>query len=111
MITTSEMYWLTRLDGIQGFFIAMTILIAIYSTLAILIGGGEGIRKLFWSGIVCGVISILFSVGAILTPTTKQMCAIKIIPLVLNDPNVQEIPEQLLNLKDAWIEELKPKKD
>ena len=99
MITTSEMYWLTRLDGIQGFFIAMTILIAIYSTLAILIG------------IVCGVISILFSVGAILTPTTKQMCAIKIIPLVLNDPNVQEIPEQLLNLKDAWIEELKPKKD
>ena len=45
----------------------------------------------------------------IFIPTTKEMCAIKIIPRVVNNEKVQELPEKFVELANEWVEELKPK--
>jgi len=43
-------------------------------------------------------------------PTTKQACAIYVIPRIVNNKEVQELPEKVVDLANEWLEELKPKK-
>lgn len=58
-------------------------------------------------GIVFTCLSFLWS----LIPSTKQMAAIIIIPKIVNNQKVQEIPDKLLSLAEAWMEELKPSQE
>lgn len=44
-------------------------------------------------------------------PTTKEMCVIKAIPMLVNNDEVQEIPEKVLELATEWLDELKPNKE
>ena len=42
-------------------------------------------------------------------PTTKEMCAIKLVPMIANDEQVQELPNKVVDLANEWLDELKPK--
>lgn len=52
------------------------------------------------------IICIMFFI-----PTTKEYCAIKVIPAIANNQQVQELPNKVIELANEWMEELKPKKD
>lgn len=113
MITEADIYWVTRLDYLQAFMgIAMFLLG---------IGGIIGFVHLFtdkglspkeaWRKVrIPLLLSAFLVVALVLTPTTKEMCAIKLIPKVVNSEGVQEIPEKLVGLSNEWLEELRPKK-
>lgn len=123
MITESEIYWITRLDNIRvasgaliaafSVFIFILAIIKIWSHVdyateeEIRIKARKSIRP-SWVIFILGFILCLFSLLAV--PTTKEMCAIKIIPMVANQEDIKEIPSDIAGLAREWIEELKPVK-
>lgn len=125
MITESEIYWITRLDGIEMFFeicaIFMTTVYVVLLAFTIFHWVFKNdkdfdendkarykiLKKL---SLFCFLPFIVFLSGAFLIPNTKEMCAIKIIPMVANQEDMKEIPADLAGLAREWIEELKPSK-
>ena len=53
---------------------------------------------------------VLAIIGVILTPTTKELCTVLLIPAIANNENVQGISEEFYNLAKEWMQELKPTK-
>jgi hypothetical protein len=49
--------------------------------------------------------------SGVFIPTTKQMAVIMVAPKVINNEQVQKLPNQVLELANEWLEELKPKGD
>ena len=111
-ITETEMYWLTRLDYFHGMGTIIGVALLIIGTLWIICGvleWGEGGSKWgFFTGIIPVITSLLILVGACFIPTTKEMCAIKAIPMIVNNKQVQELPNKVVELASEWIDELKP---
>jgi len=116
IITGSEIYWITRLDGINfvfgvGLFLSsMVAVVALIAGIIAKANDDEDTAKIA-ERILCYLVPIvLFSmIGLVFTPTTKQMCAIKVIPMVANNEKVQELPEKVVDLADEWLEELRSK--
>lgn len=56
---------------------------------------------------------IILFIGVLL-PTTKQMAAIIVVPKICNTvqktESLKQIPNQIIELSTAWLEELKPEK-
>ena len=99
-----EMYWLTRLDAINTLFIIG----AVISLLSILPMGAmlsEQILESPWWTLLPISFLALFSVAATFTPSTKSMCAILVVPQIVNNEKVQELPENVLNLANEWLKE------
>lgn len=46
----------------------------------------------------------------VITPTTKEMAAIIVIPAIANNQEVQDLGAEIPKLAREWLEELKPKK-
>lgn len=117
-ITESEMYWLTRMSHLHsgvfwaGFFIAIAAAVSTMLSLCIYadVSEKDGI-KLFIPSIICLILSILVAVSSAFIPTTKEMCAIKAIPVIVNNEQVQELPNKVIELANEWIDELKPSKE
>lgn len=115
MITENSIYWITRLDYFCNFCWAMGILLVIFATFGVIVGfinwfeeeDKRGL-KLFLPALF---LSLLIVFGSLFIPTTKEMCAIKIIPKITNSEKVQELPNKVVDLAEEWIEELKPKKE
>ena len=114
MITESDIYWLTRLDSLKLFMGIATFLFGL--------GGIIGFVHLFadkglspkeaWRKVrIPLLLSAFLAVALVLNHSTKEMCAIKIVPMVVNDEGVQEIPQRLVGLANEWIAELRPKKE
>jgi len=51
------------------------------------------------------------SLVGILTPTTKEMAAIIVVPKIANSETAAELGEGVKTLAVEWLEELRPKKD
>ena len=54
------------------------------------------------------LLSIVFSITtflAIIVPTTKQAAVIYCLPKIVNNEQVQEIPDKLLELSNTWLDE------
>ena len=116
-ITESMVYWITRLDGIRAYCIALAVvsaLIAVLPPVIYVIGCVSGDEKKVWSKlkrphtILITLVFLVFSATPVFVPTTKEMCAIKIIPVVAQNEDIQEIPPKIAELANEWIEELKP---
>ena len=108
-MTTMQLYWIVKLTDIQLFFCILgscTITAGIISVIAIALGE-ERLSKLFSWVTITGI--VLAFIGTLI-PSTKQMAAILILPSVINNEQIQEMPAKLLELGNEWIEELKPKK-
>ncbi len=113
----TTIYWITRLDGING---ALGVLGAV---LAITGGIGVVLRLASWMdsdefgvaprgftalvvAVACG--ALVVNTARILTPTTKEMAAILVLPAIANSEDAQEIGAGLVDLAKEWLVELKP---
>lgn len=131
MITESTIYWITRLDPIREAMLYPAVLLSILGSIgAVLITIAcishqsdqekkpPDIRdKWRWKDtlILCLIyliplLGFTLAFGRVFIPTTKEMCAIKIIPAIAQNEEVQEMPDKLVGLANDWIDELRPKK-
>lgn len=120
-ITGSEIYWITRLSELKAFvgilsgvslfcgLFGLVILIMVYRECH---NEDEQYWKKWIKVVIAGtILAICTLFGSLFIPTTKEYCAIKVIPMVVNNDRVQEIPSKVMDLADAWIEELKSNKE
>lgn len=111
------MYWITRLDYIQGFFIGMSIVVGLAAIIMLCVGlinvglsedtserGFIVFKKLLPPVILC-------ILAACMVPDTKEFAAIKVIPAIANNEDVQGLGQEIVNLGREWLVELRPQKD
>lgn len=125
MITTTQMYWLTRLDGFKCVLEApacvITAIAAIWAIAGIahLLAAWEwhdegdirdAFRKLKIVGALSFVTFLLFTFSAFI-PSTREMAAIIIVPKIANSEKVQQVGNKLYDLAVEWMGALKPNKD
>lgn len=117
MITGWQLYLLTRLGDLKDLLVTPLLMIPILTAIITTI---VAIHHRVWDEgyklpIKYPVLSWIFLFGWlgiwVVIPSTKEMAAILILPKVLNNEKVQELPNNLLTLANEWIEELKPKKE
>ena len=108
-ITESTIYWITRLDSVRWIPALIALPILIKGCFVWLSG------EYPWSNLLRSTAYwfafMLFAISVMFIPTTKEMCAILIIPQVAKNEDMKEIPSEITNLAREWIEELKPKND
>lgn len=114
-ITMWQMYWITRLDDIGT---ALAVIIAL-----------SGITAIFTLINACGFSdaevwnpekavyfyrTVMFFMAILmfetLIPDSKSMAAILIVPKIVNNEQVQQMPSKIMDLATEWLEALKPKK-
>lgn len=125
----SEIYWLTRLDSIQGFFItalaigaAVTVICwVIKMVCSALADDGTKVEEnktyvrnakanLRWSipAFVLGLLGVCF------VPTSKDALLIwgvgGSIDYLKENPTAKQLPDKVINILDEWIDELAPDK-
>ena len=117
IITETEMYWLTRLDYFNGLALCVGVLFAVASIILFVASVVITFDDKEWTlrqAVCVWVLNVLLFmplVGSMFIPTTKEMCAIKLVPMIVNDEQVQELPNKVVDLANEWIDELKPKKE
>lgn len=119
MITPTQIYWLTRLDSFNHLTavliavgIVATAMHTIYGTLNSMEGDADQKilgRKILRRAVRWMVATILLSVTLCLTPTTKEMAAIIVIPRIANSETVQQLGKGIVDLAHQWLVELAPK--
>lgn len=114
-ITPSTIYWLTRLDYICGFFIAATIILPLVLLFLLFIAfvakmecEDDSFQKCSQFTRKCSVALLIAIAGAILTPNTKEVAAMIVIPKIANSETVQGLGKGIVELAHEWIRELKP---
>lgn len=110
-----DIYWLTRLDAIQITLVVLAIVSSIVGLVTALIITMEEIwdgygRKLFiWCSVIFGISILILTI----IPSSKEMAAIYLIPKIVNDEKVAQVPDkalQILNGKlDEWLDEMRGK--
>lgn len=110
MITSWDIYWVTRLDAVCGFIEVVLILVGILFLVSPLIfmafDDGSLDIKYFWRGLKICVVTVLFFLFAgIFIPSTKEVAAIYLIPKIANNEQVQKIPDNAAKLLNAKLEE------
>lgn len=126
VVTASDIYWLTRLDGVGGLLTTVAVLCIIASVVCLvcaLIHGDmritfpsmyrsvpdarsgyfRAVRWLLPLAFVCGFASVL-------TPSTKEAVAIVVIPRIANNEDVHGLGSDVVGLAREWLDELRPKK-
>lgn len=119
MITASEIYWILKLDDIQGLLILLTVLVGAYClAMVVLLGLARGIayddkkeektmkfcaKQLF---ITVPVFAVLLLIGTLI-PSTKQMAAIKVIPAIANSEIVGEMSNYAKELYRMGVNAIK----
>lgn len=111
MITTEMVYWIITLDKIVVVLSigAGLLAFALIAYSAAQFEDAEDFHPV-WFPFFC-VVELMLILGAVFTPTTKQMAAIYIIPKLANNERIQDIGnktlgngEKLLELTQKYIE-------
>lgn len=123
MITEWTIYWLTRLDGIHdaSYFLAFALLgFGLFASIGYpafsdIFQNDEGKKsRMIRLTVRLQVLSFAFGlmawIACLLTPSTKEMAAIIVIPRIANSQTVKEIGTSVVDLAKEWIEELHPPK-
>ncbi len=113
-----DMYWLLRLDGIRTATESFSVLSGILATLGIIlyIASCEAMNKddaeaeiahkfLKRPMYIISTLFVFFIFLVVALPTTKQMAAIIVVPKIVNNEQIQEIPENLLELCNEWTKD------
>jgi hypothetical protein len=128
MLTTTQMYWFTRLDQFSLFaqtlivaggiclfgFVILSIVFFMHRTtgcedLVNIKGIPEVLLRTRRTVGTAAVIILFFGVSArMFTPTTKEMAAIYVIPKVVNNEKLHDAGDKLYNLAVEWMETLRP---
>jgi len=125
MITTAQMYWLTRLDGMSCAIITCTVLFCFAYSIGLMFGLCQYFNNLHYgpddkdlknAKLILRYIAkysfvpIVGIVMSCLIPTTREMAAILIVPRIANSEKVQRAGNELYELAVEWMDELKPSK-
>jgi hypothetical protein len=114
IITKWQLYWILQLDCIGKvsvvLFVVVFIALGIYLILCVP-DKGKSLKTYSNKYMLMFLIPMLV-LGAFATflPSTKQMATIYVLPHVLNNKKVQQIPEELLDVSLNWLDELKRRK-
>lgn len=117
MITPWTIYWITRASNISNTLTAVTVVLGIIGAF-LMVGGtvagslgeradAKGLLRVGWKVAILFAISL---VASILTPTTKELAAMIVIPKVANSESVQQLGDGIVDLANQWLVELAPKK-
>ena len=119
MITSTQLYWLTRLDSIyntSGALVAISAAVLILATVPYVIikaddySDENAICPVLLSLIKKFLVVLVLSLSTVIfTPSTKEMAAILVIPQIANSEKVQAVGGKLYDLAVEWMDELKPK--
>lgn len=117
MITENDIYWLTRMDHIHSaleFAIGACIIGLALGGFMWAIGHDSATPRAVgkWGGRICTIgmlIMVLCGAGKVFAPTTREMAAIKVIPLIANNQELQGLGTDIVDLAREWVKELKPK--
>lgn len=103
------LYLILRLDALSNAVIGLSIITGIFLVIAIIIFTSDSNKESRDSAKICvkrfGIsfaIAILFT---IMIPSTQQAAVIYCLPKVVNNEQIQGIPDKLLKLSDAWLDE------
>lgn len=124
MITSSQMYWITRCDAIGA--IATIVLVLSFFVMLILLGvaymsgldeaseeephesrDNEHRRAVHYARIAVAVCSVSGLITMLL-PTTKEMAAIMVVPRIAASETLAELGEEAKTLVVEWLDELHP---
>lgn len=127
MITTAQMYWLTKLDDIRHVLgsiiwvpVAWVTVVAVISFCAfmacadldsvrpVVIGK---IKKASWTCVPMVFWIVATQIAVALVPSTAQMAAIVVVPRIVNNEQVQTVGNKIYDLAVEWLDELRPKKE
>jgi hypothetical protein len=125
MITSSQIYWLTRLDAIKdtacGFlFLGILVLMGGTIIMCFCLAWKDNeyytdelktLRKfkwIFWLGFF---LVVFCSSILLFLPTTKEMAAIWIAPKIINNEKVQQLPNNAVDFANEWLKSFKPKQE
>ena len=127
MITGWEIYWFTRLDPLKGLtgstavmgLVVSVLMFLLYPMFCDIFDRDDGRRKkslTLTARLQIAVFStaVLSAFTYALTPTTREMAAIKVIPMIANSESMQklgDVGDNMLDLANEWLRELKPKKE
>jgi hypothetical protein len=115
-ITTWQMYWITRLNDAREVLGILVFLFGLASFFTLVEAAGFPNEDIGWYPEKAKYFFIAFSVFMLsliincLLPSTQDMAAILVVPKIVNNQKVQEIPSKLLDLASDWMDALKPKK-
>lgn len=99
-------YWLTRLDSIQDALCTIAVIFGVCGLFGSIVMFCELGKK--WGIILWAIIIPWLVAGAALTPSTKDMAAIIVIPKMANSETVHEIGGEMVRLAREWLDELRP---
>ena len=118
MITTTQMYWLTRLDTFEVVGILLTTLGSLVAAPLIIIYNvlfdelTEMSQRTIRTALRIVVPATLLGFAmAVFVPNTKEMAAIWVVPKLANSESVSEIADGVKTLAVEWLEELRPGKE
>lgn len=121
-LTAWDIYLVTRMDSLKFFFVLVAILsavcIAFFVTRWIdasdyFDGKEEAAKKMAYAAKRIMIFFCPLLVGAfgiVLTPSTKTLAAMIVLPAIVNSEAVQQIPAELTTLAREWLQELRPAK-
>lgn len=136
-MTPTTMYWITRLDGIRDLLKGLDMFTSALTVCGLVASCATAIVCMVMCGESCSIskivedsdyklvrsfrnyaakftfcvflpINILLSLAYALTPSTKEYCAIKVVPAIVNNAKVQEFGDALYRLGVDWLKELRP---
>ena len=136
-MTTTMMYWITRLDGIRDLLHGLDMFTSILTISGLVASCVTAIICMAMCSESCSIseivedseykfvrnirnytakvtfcvfvpINILFSTAYVLTPSMKEYCAIKVVPAIVNNEKIQEFGDELYKLGVDWLKELRP---
>lgn len=100
------MYMLTRLDALNFFFSVTCYISAVCTTLGLLFAFSEDAFNELRRAIKYSAIALIISTcGVILTPSTKQMAAIIVVPKIADSTAVQKDVPELYSLGVEWLKD------
>lgn len=128
MITSWQIYWLTRMDYFQGAALSCSIFVGISAVIFGILWGVSADQATWRNDsekykniaarnrvrfIRLFVLLIIFVGMSTFIPSSKELAAIIIIPKITNSVSenkaLRELPTNVIDLANEWLIELKPK--
>ena len=118
-MSTWNLYWIMKLDVLSSFFEFLSSIIGlamgVFIIFLIVAYLNDNKMKPFKQILIILFIFFIPIVSiAILLPDTKQMCALLVVPKVINytmdNEEMKKMPDQIIKLGSEWLNELSPKK-
>jgi len=116
-LTSWTIYWVTRCDAIHTACIHIAMIVTMLTFVVKMTSEpalrmSPFIRPSEWRSLALPVLCVVPALlGAIFIPTTKEACAILIIPALANNENMENVGSEFVEFARDWMKELRPVKE